>query len=63
MTFHTVKCLTKLSHLRPAESNYGVERALIALPVCRLSAVSQDLRMIYEPAPSAQTNITRPPLP
>lgn len=47
--------------LRPAEFDYGVEAALIALPVCRVSAVSQDLLLIYWPAPSAQTNITRPP--
>lgn len=49
-----------LCHLRPAESDYGVENALIALPVCRVSAVSQDLLLIYWPASSAQTNITRP---
>lgn len=63
MTFYKVKCLAKVSHLRPAASNYGVERPLIALPVCRVSAVSQDSLLIYWPVPSAQTNITRPPWP
>lgn len=26
MTFDKVECLAEVSHLRPAESNYGVER-------------------------------------
>lgn len=57
MTFYKASHLVR--HLRPAESDYGLENALIALPVCRVSPVSQDLLLIYCPAPSAQTNITR----
>jgi len=60
MTFYKVKYLTKVFHLRPAEFNYVVERALIAFRVCGVSAVSQDLVLIYWAAPSGQTNITRP---
>ena len=33
MTFYKVKCCAKVSHLRPAESDYAAERALIVLPV------------------------------
>lgn len=47
MTFYKMMCLTKVSHLRPAESNYGVERALIALPSmqteCCESGLAHDL--------------------
>lgn len=46
----------------PAESNYGSERLLIALPVSRLSAASQDWCLIYWAAPSAQANITAHPV-
>lgn len=60
MTFHKVKCLAEVSHPGPSGSNYTVEAALIALPVCGPGAVSQDLLVIYWPTPSGQTNITRP---